>query len=228
MIKAVTSIIEQSMSEFLKALSESHKIPFDELQSIWEDHKNSVTNAAENTTSSKNRHHEKKKSAYQRFFAIKTVEIKKTDPHRPFGELSKDISKLWNGMSKEEQSAYSEISKDENDSESFTKDQLSAMKMSDLKKLCEKKKVRKSGNKTELINNLLLQSSEEVTKPVEPILLKRSTIVLDDMEDDNFIGNEDTIHYKRSEIEDDQSLFLEEDDEEEIDYDDVIEDLDDD
>ena len=98
-----------------------------------------------------------KKSHYQIFFSAKRLQLKEEQPSISFGDLSKQISKMWNSMNKEEQLQWVQH-------QSTPKADYAAMKMSELKTLCEKRGLKKTGNKTELVNILTGKTDEKKIK----------------------------------------------------------------
>lgn len=77
----------------------------------------------------------KKKTSYQNFFAKKTNELKHETKDMSFGEISKYIAQLWNGLSKTERDSYC-ISSQENKIIVQSKPDISNYKLSELKSLC--------------------------------------------------------------------------------------------
>jgi len=184
MDQRVIEVIHQYMDTFFGKVSTKYKINVKDLKQIWND----INVVRETITKDKDEKKKTKKSAYQNFFALKITEIKKTEPSRSFGELSTHISKLWNQMSKAEQSQYVSTDSDE-------------------------KEVKKS-----------VKNDKSVPVSVSSI---PSTIIIDDLEDEDAIVTNKNDNYKRTEIEDEPSI-VDEDDEDEIDFDDVLDEMDDD
>lgn len=137
-----------------------------------------------------------KKSGYQNFFTIRRLELKTKDPTLSFGDLSKKISAEWNILSASEKSRFmtpvtttlttpcvpddmtappphEPVPASPPANASFTLANLNNKKMDELKDLCEKRNLKKSGNKTELIRRLLGQKTE-VTGMDSTVLVPRS------------------------------------------------------
>lgn len=126
------SILDERLKRFMEHTSHKLGVDTKDLMECWN----------ESATQKK-----AKKSHYQIFFSVKRLELKKEDPTLNFGDLSKQISKVWNSMSKEEQNDWVH-------QHSKPKSDYALLKMSELKSLCEERGLKKTGNKTELINIL--------------------------------------------------------------------------
>lgn len=165
-----------------------------------------------------------KKSGYQNFFAQKRIELKAKNPSIPFTDLSKIISQEWNKLTSEQKNNYIQQTP-QIPPNNYTFDELNQKKMSELKDLCEKIGLKKSGNKTDLIRNLLGQNDETVTTEVSSIIEppdqsleiyvssksgKRSDFEINDdldIDDDKFndLDSETTIQDDESSIDDQDS-----------------------
>ena len=78
----------------------------DEFNKIWKSIKNASLNSI---TSVQLPPVKKKKSAYQNFFAAKRKEINEKNPTFKFGELSKEVSRLWKLLTNDEKKKYETV-----------------------------------------------------------------------------------------------------------------------
>lgn len=207
-------VLEIKMNTFFEKASKHFSIDKEKLIAVW----NEQLLPDEKAHSGK-----AKKSFYQIFFSIKRIELKEKDPALNFGELSKQISKLWNSMSKQEQNEWvrqNHLIIDENSLETSYKN----MKMSDLRSLCSEKGVSNKGNKIELIQALSskkkISAAHEEDDSVHVHISdavnhqKRASIEIptdNDQEEDEFIFEDDE--------EDDEEDSIVEQEEEEEDFD---------
>jgi hypothetical protein len=152
MYEDVKKIIDENTSKFLEELSDYYKLPKKDVLQKWEDYYNKKNI---------------KKTGWQNFFAQRRLEIKKTNPELSFGELSKQISLEWSNLKSENKQKESDI-KSSTIETNFTFEQLNEKKMKELKELCEKFNLKKSGNKTELIKNLLGQNKQTPKESPKP------------------------------------------------------------
>ena len=172
----------------------------------------------------------KKTFHYQNFFVSKRVELIKANPDLQFGEISSRISKMWNDMTKEEQQKYATpvaattaaaapavtstatplpscvapvVAKVE-----FNFEGLNAKNMPELRKLCEEKGLKRTGNKLQLIHNLL--GIHKVAPPV--VEEKKPILMVHPMEETEDVEVVVAKNMKRSDIEEEiiPSVFSDE------------------
>lgn len=146
----IGQMLEDRLKQFVDYTSDKTGIDRKVLADWWV--QSSLSSGEEKTGTAKG-----KKSHYQIFFSAKRLQLKEEHPSISFGELSKQISKLWNSMTKQEQAEW--VHKQSN-----PKSDYAAMKMSELKTLCEQRGLKKTGNKTELVNILTGNVEEKKTK----------------------------------------------------------------
>jgi hypothetical protein len=150
-------LLDNNILLFLNNLSIECSIPQDVLLQKWELFNTKPVLSKESIATELPIVAEKKvpkKSGYQNFFSKKRLELKTANPSITFPELSKIISVEWGKLNMTEKNKYL-IETPVSASHSFTIEELNKKKMADLKDLCEKCGIKKSGNKTELIKNLL-------------------------------------------------------------------------
>jgi len=217
MISTIENVINKTMLNFLTEVSDEFHIPLQQLQTRWEHFlsKNSVDR--EDAPEAVLKKKPQKKSAYQKFFVLKSAELKQNNPELSFGALSTQVSTLWKAIPKEEQQKFDvgdDIIKQDNDVtvHKYTADSLNKMKMVDLKQLCEERNIKKTGNKHLLIKALL--DNSPVSESPRPVLLP--TVVENDTEEVEVILAKNV---KRSDIEeeiqhsdDEQDFEFEDDD----------------
>lgn len=104
-----------------------------------------------------------KKSGYQNFFQKSAWNLKRRILPSLLSRTSKAISVEWGKLNMTEKNKYL-IETPVSSSHSFTIEELNQKKMADLKDLCEKCGIKKSGNKTELIKNLLGKNQNTVNE----------------------------------------------------------------
>lgn len=207
----INNIIDQHIEKFLLLISAEYSLNMDELSNKWKNYNNSNINIDEKKKINK-------KSGYQNFFTIKRMELKNKNPNLSFGELSSIISQEWNKLNIDEKTNYVNKLPTTTTKTQFTFDELNKKKMNDLKDLCEKIGIKKSGNKSELIKNLLgLSSTNDETKKEDKKLIKKT----DENIDNTFEIYVSTNDQKRSDIENSNEII--ELDEEEFDFEDEYE-----
>lgn len=167
----VQTVIDKTVQCFLKSICEDYNLPLDTIEKRWTHYfqPDLVTTEKENDVSTVLPPLKKKiqkKSSYQNFFVLQRLKLKQENPQLNFGELSTTISKMWGSLTKEEQMKYSveeeTVAPDENKmscmkpkTTSFRVEELNKKKMSDLREICEKLGIRRTGNKTELIRAIV-------------------------------------------------------------------------
>lgn len=162
-------LLDKNILLFLNNLSLECSIPEDVLLQKWQNFNTKTVSDKESSVKETPVAEKKvpKKSGYQNFFSKKRLELKTVNPSITFPELSKIISVEWGKLNMTEKNKYL-IETPVSVSHSFTIEELNKKKMADLKDLCEKFGIKKSGNKTELIKNLLgknQNAAKEVLKP---------------------------------------------------------------
>lgn len=199
MISDIEHVIHKNVEGFLEQTAKEFDIPMPKLMENWKAHLGVGKQKSATTSSSASEHvvaeeaskkkPVKKTSLYQNFFVQKRVELVKENPDLQFGELSSQISQLWNKMTKDEQKQFATPVTEEPSSsataqprvqprvaevktDGFDFESLNAKNMPELRKLCEEKGLKRTGNKLMLIHNLLGISTSvastvsEVKKPV--------------------------------------------------------------
>lgn len=207
----INNIVDQHIEKFLLLISTEYSLNKDELTNKWKSFNNSNINIDDKKKVNK-------KSGYQNFFTIKRMELKNKNPSLSFGELSSIISQEWNKLNIDEKKNYVNILPTTTTNTQFTFDELNQKKMNDLKDLCEKIGIKKSGNKSELIKNLLGLSStnDEIKKEDKKLIKKPNENV-----DNTFEIYVSTNDQKRSDIENSNEII--ELEEEEFDFEDEYE-----
>ena len=205
MISDIENIILHSVDVFLETTAKEFDIPLSKLKENWRDHLGRPPLASKKGS--------KKSSLYQNFFVKKRSELLEANANLPFGELSSQISRMWKSMTKEEQQVYGAVAETvENEppvvhppeSRGFDFESLNKKTMPELRKLCEEKGLRRTGNKVMLINNLLGEPPKEVEKP--SVVVKRP--LPEDTEDVEVVMAK---NMKRADIEEEDAVvsFLE-------------------
>jgi hypothetical protein len=165
--------IESNMIQFFEFLvDKKSNFSKEELVEKWKEFNEDVNKKNKSPIMIQQQSTTIKKSGYQNFFAQKRMEIKAKNPSIAFAELSKIISMEWNKLSQEEKNTFIHQIP-QMPPNNFTLEELNSKKMSELKALCESIGIKKSGNKTELIKNLLgntvTPEEEKKEKIITPI-----------------------------------------------------------
>ena len=166
-------LLDNNILLFLEELSSTCSIPKENLFKKWNDF-----NSKKPVSSNENDTVEKKvikKSGYQNFFSKKRIEIKTANPTISFSDLSKIISTEWNKLDIIEKNKFIHDTIPA-PKISLTLEELNQKKMGELKDLCEKYGIKKSGNKTELIKNLLGKNQKAPEPPKSKIILPEEKI----------------------------------------------------
>jgi HMG (high mobility group) box len=224
MISSIEQIILQSVDVFLGATAKEFDIPLSTLKENWRNHFNKPVDTKKPV---------KKSSLYQNFFVQKRSELIQSQPDIQFGELSSRISKMWKDMTKEQQQAYGDVGSGGGGSgdrkeeaikavetkpvvaTEFNFEMLNNKTMPELRKLCEEKGLKRTGNKATLISHLM---GEHTTVPVKEVVVKKPSVVV--MAEDGETEDVEVVmakNMKRADIEEDDVVvsFLEDEEDEE-------------
>jgi len=156
MSKLIIKSIDDIVDQYIQILVGDYKLNKTELKKKWD-------NLSGNDKKAETIPQLPKKTGYQIFFALKRNELKVNNPKWTHNEITKEISNLWNKLTPVEKNTYSSEMLPQ--IEKFTFEELNEKKMSELKDICEKYGIKKGGNKTELIKNLLGQNNENIEQP---------------------------------------------------------------
>jgi hypothetical protein len=207
-ITKLTVLLETRLDNFFQHASSSLKVDKNILIDLWK----------ETALSNDDKPQKSKKSHYQLFFSAKRLELKRKDPSLNFGELSKQISKMWNSMNKQEQTEWVQTNHGVVEVVNKTNDNLKNIKIDQLRTMCASKGFKTTGNKAELIKLL--------SNPTEAVVEKKNklTVTKPLPSNDLSVHISDSIGEKRSQIEEgkvedsqeeEEFVFDEEDEEEE-------------
>jgi hypothetical protein len=182
MISDIEQVIHKNVEGFLEQTAKEFDIPMAKLKENWKAHLASTSSSSlslEEKGAPEKKKPVKKASLYQNFFVHKRVELLENNPGLQFGELSFQISQLWNKMTKDEQKTYTSsvpviapvssprrtitnpslnepvVPVEKKKKDGFDFDSLNSKNMPELRKLCEEKGLKRTGNKLMLIQNLL-------------------------------------------------------------------------
>jgi hypothetical protein len=158
MSQIIFKCLENTIDKYIDVLAVSYKLNKKELKQKWIE-MDDLSKKTLPTTMDSN-----KKNGYQVFFSLKRNELKNTNPQISYAEITKEISNMWNKLSQTEKNKYcSEMLPQLKTT--FTFEELNDKKMSELKEICEKYGIKKGGNKSELIKNLLGQNHSNDNNP---------------------------------------------------------------
>jgi len=161
-----------------------------------------------------------KKSHYQLFFSSKRLELKNKDNSLNFGQLSKQISQLWNSMSKQEQNDWV------NTNHKIPEEEVEKKIESKLSDLRSTKGLKKTGTKTELINTLtnsklavVKASTTDVPVHISENVGERRSLIEetkaeDSQEEDEFIFDDDDVDNDDDEVSSENNDFDDDGDDE--------------
>lgn len=94
----MTKIASLYINQFMDMVAEKYSIPKDDLSNLW--------NASQKQKPSKKTIKKKNPSAYIIFCNERRPDLRKEHPEMKFIELSKELGRLWTGMSAEEKQPY--------------------------------------------------------------------------------------------------------------------------
>jgi len=184
--------LDDNVDRFLDILAEGYKIPKHDLCKKWIDFNLPVAlpeslPTLPSVVPTEEKKIRAKKTPYQNYFTKRRTELKTSNSALSFGDISKTISGEWSSFTQSEKNKYLDASFSAAlpsfppppsipVPHSFTFDELNSKKMDELKELCEKRGTKKSGNKTQLIKNLMelntLVQKAEILPPQKTILAK--------------------------------------------------------
>lgn len=196
MSKLIYKSIEDVIEKYIDLISNQYQLNKKDLLEKWNNLNDGKINVKENNDNQPN-----KKTGYQIFFSLKRNELKNNNPQMTYNEITKEISNLWNKLSAQEKNQYS--SEMLPTVKKFTFEELNQKKMNELKEICEKYGIKKGGNKTELIKNLLGQNNKSESKPEikEKIVNKMTTPIQDLTVELEINQDEKRIDFQTDEIE---------------------------
>ena len=243
MISDIEQVIHKNVEGFLEQTAKEFDIPMAKLKENWKAHLASTSIPSlslEEKVEPEKKKPVKKTSLYQNFFVHKRVELLENNPGLQFGELSFQISQLWNKMTKEEQKTFTvsapviaPVSSPrrtvtnpslnvpvvpvpavpvEKKKDGFDFESLNSKNMPELRKLCEEKGLKRTGNKLMLIQNLLGMHPTPAPPVAPPLSAPRP--VADEAEDVEVVVAK---NMKRADIEEEiPDIFS--DDEQDFDF----------
>jgi len=216
MISELEQIILKNVDIFLENTAKEFDIPLSKLKENWRTHLGLDVPVKKVV---------KKTSPYQNFFVQKRTELLRTHSELQFGDLSSQISKMWNAMTKEEQMVYSTVKGEAPPplpplppppvAAGLNFETLNKKTMPELRKLCEEKGLKRTGNKMMLIHNLMgITAPTPAPAVIKKPLAAAARAVIEENEDVEVITAK---NMKRSDIEE-AITFPEEIEEEDFEY----------
>lgn len=163
LVRRIEKQINQSVSNFCIEVANKYQIPEKELQVLWKVY---------STKSSKitNENDGRKKSAYMNFCRQKRIEIKQNQPHLSFGDVTKEIAKIWQSLSIEEKESF-RLSSEEPLKESHptnvesaemdVDNDLNDLNIKELKNICKEKGFKVKGIKEKEALIQLIKNAEK-------------------------------------------------------------------
>lgn len=213
MISELEQIILKNVDVFLENTAKEFDVPLSKLKENWRTHLGLDVPVKKVV---------KKTSPYQNFFVQKRTELLKSHSELQFGDLSSQISKMWNAMTKEEQKVYSTAKVEAPlplpspppppPPLGLNFETLNKKTMPELRKLCEEKGLKRTGNKMMLIHNLL-----GITAPTPAPTVIKKPLVMAAVEENEDVEVVTAKNMKRSDIEE-AITFPEEIEEEDFEY----------
>ena len=213
MISELEQIILKNVDVFLENTAKEFDVPLSKLKENWRTHLGLDVPVKKVV---------KKTSPYQNFFVQKRTELLKSHSELQFGDLSSQISKMWNAMTKEEQKVYSTAKVEAPlplpspppplPPLGLNFETLNKKTMPELRKLCEEKGLKRTGNKMMLIHNLL-----GITAPAPAPTVIKKPLVMAAVEENEDVEVITAKNMKRSDIEE-AITFPEEIEEEDFEY----------
>jgi len=231
MSRLILKSIEEVVYNYIDILSHKYKLEKKELIERWEEMSSSVSTNLSSSTMVKStsvvtnasKAQGNKKQGYQYFFTVKRNEYKTQHPDMMnYSHLNKEISHMWNALSETDKRKYGDDAMMQqkssmlavNERKQYTFEELNKKKMTELKEICEEYGIKKGGNKSELIKNLLGQSeSTNVEKSKLAMTSSSMTVVNPDLsvEIEYAKKTETRVDFQQEENEE-ESDFEEEDD----------------
>lgn len=213
MISELEQIILKNVDVFLENTAKEFDVPLSKLKENWRTHLGLDVPVKKVV---------KKTSPYQNFFVQKRTELLQSHSELQFGDLSSQISKMWNAMTKEEQKVYSTAKVEAPlplpspppppPPLGLNFETLNKKTMPELRKLCEEKGLKRTGNKMMLIHNLL-----GITAPAPAPTVIKKPLVMAAVEENEDVEVITAKNMKRSDIEE-AITFPEEIEEEDFEY----------
>lgn len=96
--KELQKVINKTIDNYIKAVSEKYNIESDELHSIW------------NEVQGSKKQSKPRKSGYINFCKEERPKLKKNNPNMTFGEQGKKLGEMWKGLSDEEKEKWNNSS----------------------------------------------------------------------------------------------------------------------
>lgn len=223
LFKSIHSVILEHIDMYATLISKEHGIDKDNLLKLWKQIElNPPSTSFNDTTAVEPPPPKKVVSVYVQFCNKHRAILKNKNPDMSFGDISKELGKMWRSLSKQEKDNYQVVVNVPKDTLLIPpritmkkEEDHSKLPVTTLKKMCEDLNIKKSGNKTILLARLKEYKEKNVTTtPLPP-----PTHEVDD-EELVFFENESA---KESDISSDSSTssFVIDDEAEDLDFDDA-------
>jgi hypothetical protein len=171
--KTIDVYVDQFIQEIMTS-STSWKTK-DDLKKIWNEIMNSpqtvtIPMGQMKTKMKKNETTPKKSvSSYVNFCNKFRNSLKEKNPSMTFGDISKQLGKMWSELDTKEQQKYriieTEHSTTDNSHNNYNEETLTKYTLNQLKQICEQLNIKKTGNKKQLIDRILETCSNNNKKP---------------------------------------------------------------
>ena len=217
LFNSIHTVIIEHINMYATLISKEHGINKDNLMKLWKQVELNPPNISMETIVTP----KKNVSVYVQFCNKHRSILKEKHPNMNFGDISKELGKMWRSLTQQEKDNYQILSKSTTTSKTVTitepkEEDHSKLSVSKLKQMCEDLNLKKSGNKTILISRLKEYQLQH--KPSVNITPPQSNV---DDEELVFFENEST---KASDISSNSSTssFVIDDDVDDLDFEDPI------
>ncbi len=217
LFKSIHDVIIEHIELYATLISKEHGIDKTNLMKLWKQVElNPPTVCMTDKVLVPPPSPKKNVSVYVQFCNKHRTLLKEKNPNMSFGDISKELGKMWRSLSQQEKDNYQSITKSVvKVKEEMKEEDHSKLSVSVLKQMCEKLNLKKSGNKTILLERLkeykLQQKPPSITPP--PLNIDDDELVFfenESVKDDDMSSNSST------------SSFVIDDDVEDLDFDDNI------
>lgn len=177
---ALVQVVDTYVQAWIQLLAETHPISVDTLQSSWNQFIMDASSTSGKTGSTDDPALSKTVPAYVHFCNVNRKLLKDRHPSMSFGELSKELGRLWRDLSEEERQAYRNPRVPPSSSSASSaqarsvqphvseEETLEKKTLVELRQMCSERSLKKTGNKEILIRRLMDHMNQEHTMSVAP------------------------------------------------------------
>jgi hypothetical protein len=170
LFKSIHTVIFQYIDIYTTLINKEHGIDKENLIKLWKQVElNPPTISIDKNITNSSVAPKKIVSVYVQFCNKHRSILKQKNPNMSFGDISKELGKMWRSLSQQEKDNYQISSKPQKiEVIEEQKEDYSKLSFTELKQICEERNLKKSGNKTILISRIQENDTERKTNITPP------------------------------------------------------------